>query len=88
MNTISGWVRKLIRLYYEAADPTVAELDPHYQSYGRLLGFLEDILHTCSWKSHNTFTNHYLKDITIFQDGLLRVGPIVAAQRVVPPRRF
>ena len=33
-------------------------------------------------------TNSYLKDISVFQEGFLRVDPIVAAQRVVPPRRL
>lgn len=44
---------------------------------------MEDILKACSWKSHNTFTSHYLKDVSGLMDGLHKLGPLVVAQKVV-----
>ena len=39
--------------------------------------FLEQILSSCYWRFHNTFTNFYLKDICWENDGILKLGPIV-----------
>ena len=95
MNTISGWIRKLIFICYDTAHPFAAKMtgtSTHaIRGMAASMAYsgsvdIQDILNACSWKSHNTFTSHYLKDISIFQEGLLRVGPVVAAQRVVPPR--
>jgi len=45
---------------------------------------MEDLVRSGSGKSHNTFTSHYLKDLTeIDSETLLRLGPLVAAQKVV-----
>ena len=44
---------------------------------------IDDILMAGNWRSHNTFTNHYLRDISQQEGDLLRIGPIVAGQKVV-----
>lgn len=44
---------------------------------------LEQVLQAASWRSHNTFTNHYLKDLSEQQEGLRKLGPLVVAQHVV-----
>ena len=46
---------------------------------------IEEILKNCSWKSHTTFSEFYLKDLTQVRDNLHSLGPITAAQKVVAP---
>ena len=43
---------------------------------------LEQILSACHWKSHNTFTQFYLKDVARADSELFHLGPVVAAQQV------
>ena len=43
---------------------------------------LEQILSGCHWKSHNTFTQFYLKDVAWADSELFHLGPVVAAQQV------
>ena len=45
---------------------------------------LEQILSVCHWKSHITFTQFYLKDVTWTDTELFHLGPVVAAQQVHP----
>ena len=42
---------------------------------------LEQILSACYWKSHNTFTQFYLKDVAWADSELFHLGPQVAAQQ-------
>ena len=46
---------------------------------------LESVMEACSWKAHNTFTDFYLKDLTLIRDDLLSLGPLSVAQTVVVP---
>ena len=39
---------------------------------------LEQILSACHWKSHNTFTQFYLKDVAWADSKLYHLGPVVA----------
>ena len=41
---------------------------------------LEQILSACHWKSHNTLTQFYLKDVACADSELYPMCPIVAAQ--------
>ena len=43
---------------------------------------LDQILSACHWKSHNTFTQFYLKDVAWADSELFHLGPVVAAQQV------
>ena len=43
---------------------------------------LDKILSACHWKSHNTFTQFYLKDVAWADSELFHLGPVVAAQQV------
>jgi hypothetical protein len=44
----------------------------------------EDILQAGSWKRHTTFTDFYLKDLSVLEgEDLIRLGPIVAAKKIV-----
>ena len=43
----------------------------------------EDIMSSCHWKSHNTFTQFYLKECTWSNNDDLSLGPFVTAQSIV-----
>ena len=40
---------------------------------------LEQLLLACHWKSHNSFTQFYLKDVAWADSELIHLGPVVAA---------
>ena len=46
---------------------------------------LEQVLGSCFWKSHNTFTTFYLKDVAwqSTDQSDFKLGPVVSAQHVV-----
>ena len=90
--TISSWLKQTILLAYENSDPESQQL---YQvkahdvrSMAASLAFkggisLNEILQACFWKSHNMFTNFYLKDLCWHNGQILKLGPIVSAQHVI-----
>ena len=91
-NTVSGWIRKLITECYQIAHKDVAELQgtsTHaIRGMAASLSFkwgadLEDVLEACSWASHTTFTEFYLKDISLSDNDKLSIGPLAVAQRVI-----
>ena len=43
---------------------------------------LDQILAAYHWKSHNTFTQFYLKDVAWADSELFHLGPVVAAQQI------
>ena len=45
---------------------------------------MDQIMQACHWKTHNTFPNFYLKDLT-WSDNNMFLGPVVAAQQVLDP---
>ena len=88
LNTISSWIRKVILVAYEHATPEVKQVckvkahDVRGMAASWALvkhASLDSILAACSWKSHSTFTNYYLKDLTKMQGDLYKLGPVVAA---------
>ena len=95
VNTVSGWVRKLIQFCYEHVDSRTAKLQgtsTHtIRGLASTLAFkgsasLEDIMSACSWKSHNTFSSFYLEDVAGIMDDLYKLGPISVAQSVLVPQ--
>ena len=47
---------------------------------------VDQIMQACHWKTHNTFTNFDLKDLTWSDnDNNMYLGPVVAAQQVLDP---
>ena len=90
--TISSWLKQTILLAYANSDSESQQL---YQvkahdvrSMAASLAFkggisLNEILQACFWKSHNTFTNFYLKDLCWHNGQILKLGPIVSAQHVI-----
>ena len=90
--TISQWIKHTIQTCYQSsdtADQQVTQVRAHdVRAMAASLAFkggisLEQVLSSCYWKSHNTFTNFYLKDICWENDDIFKLGPIVSAQHVV-----
>ena len=90
--TISSWLKQTILLAYESSDSEpqlLHQVKAHdVRSMATSLAFrggicLNEILEACFWKSHNTFTNFYLKDICWHNGQILKLGPIVSAQHVI-----
>ena len=90
--TISSWLKQTIQLCYETVDPAtlqslqvkahdVRAFAASHAFYGGVS--VDQILSACHWRSHNTFTSFYLKELAWQTDGQLSLGPFVAAQQVV-----
>lgn len=92
-NTISAWIKDVIVMAYKEGDDDqffrVTGIKAHQiRSMAASTAFhknvsLEGVMRACSWKSHNTFTQYYLKDVALLDGEMHRLGPIVAAQHVV-----
>ena len=91
-NTLSGWIRSLIRYSYEKCPNHVIQLSsakPHeVRGLAASVAWkvntpLPEILQAASWAHHNTFTSFYLKDVSVIKEELHALGPFVAAQKVV-----
>jgi len=90
-NTVSGWIRKLLTyIYKNAKDDTLrlAGTSTHaIRGMAATLAYrggvdLEEVLRACSWSSQTTFTDFYLKDVSVVQDNLSALGPLAVAQSV------
>ena len=95
-NTVSSWMRKLLHFVYKSAPDDVVKLSSARTHEVRALASsmafrgsieLEEVLRACTWKSANTFTTHYLRDVSAFSDDLHSLGPLVAAQSVIHPQK-
>ena len=89
--TISSWIKQTVILCYELSDQealTLHQVKAHdVRAFAASKAFqsgisLEQILSACHWKSHNTFTQFYLKDVAWADSELFHLGPVVAAQQV------
>ena len=89
--TISSWIKQTVILCYELSDQEALSLHQvkahDVRAFAASKAFqsgisLEQILSACHWKSHNTFTQFYLKDVAWADSELFHLGPVVAAQQV------
>ena len=89
-STISSWIKQAIQLCYAQADDKTIEFHQVKAHDVRALAAsrafqggvsVEQIMTACHWKSHNTFTNFYLKDLAMADREYLYLGPVVAAQQ-------
>ena len=89
--TISSWIKQTVILCYELSDHqahTLHQVKAHdVRAFAASKAFqsgvsLEQILSACHWKSHNTFTQFYLKDVAWADSELYHLGPVVAAQQI------
>lgn len=93
-STISLWIKTTIRLAYAAAGQDQFQLHRRSAHEVRALATswafthclsVRDVMAAASWKAHTTFSSFYLRDVSLIKDGMLHLGPVVAAQRVVQP---
>ena len=89
--TVSSWIKQTVILCYELSDQeslTLHQVKAHdVRAFAASKAFqsgisLEQILSACHWKSHNTFTQFYLKDVAWADSELFHLGPVVVAQQV------
>ena len=85
--TISSWIKQTVILCYELSDQdalTLHQVKAHdVRVFAMETGVsFEQILSDCHWKSHNTFTQFYLKDVAWADTELFHLGTVVAAQQV------
>ena len=89
--TISSWIKQTVILCYELSDQEAHQLHQvkahDVRAFAASKAFqsgvsLEQILSACYWKSHNTFTQFYLKDVAWADTELYHLGPVVAAQQI------
>ena len=89
--TISSWIKQTVILCYELSDHhahTLHQVKAHdVRAFAASKAFqsgvsLEQILSAFHWKSHNTFTQFYLKDVAWADSELYHLGPVVAAQQI------
>ena len=89
--TISSWIKQTVILCYELSNQealTLHQAKAHdVRAFAASKAFqlrvsLEQILSACHWKSHNTFTQFYLKDVAWANTELFHLGPVVAAHQV------
>ena len=87
--TISSWIKQTMS--YELSDQeahTLHQVKAHdVRAFAASKAFqsgisLEQILSACHWKSYNTFTQFYLKDVAWADSELYHLGPVVAAQQI------
>ena len=87
--TISSWIKQTVILCYELSDQeahTLHQVKAHdVRAFAASKVFqsgisLEQILSAYHWKSHNTFTQFYLKDVAWADSELYHLGPVVAAK--------
>ena len=89
--TISSWIKQTVIVCYKLSDQealTLHQVKAHdVRAFAASKAFqsgfsVEQILSACHWKSHNTFTQFYLKDVAGSDTELFHLGPVLAAQHV------
>ena len=91
-STVSSWLKKTIVLTHELASKDTCQLVGVKAHDVRAMASswalqksvsMDGILAACRWKNHSTFTQYYLKDLTVIREDMLQLGPIVAAQQLL-----
>ena len=89
--TVSSWIKQAIVLCYQMSDQQAQQLHQvrahDVRAFAASKAFqggvpLDQILAACHWKSHNTFTQFYLKDLAWADSDVYHLGPVVAAQQI------
>jgi len=92
VNTISSWISSLIAFVYRQPGQTALSLSGRsahdLRAYAASLVHkgcwsVEDILQSGSWSSSQVFLEHYLRDLSEQEQGLKRLGPLVAGKKVI-----
>ena len=89
--TISSWIKQTVLLCSQLSKEDAQQLHQvrahDVRAFAASKAFqggvsLDQILSACHWKSHNTFTQFYLKDVAWADSDLYHLGPVVAAQQI------
>ena len=87
--SLSSWLKAVVKLAYELIQPDELKALKVTGHQVRAIAAswatcsVDQIMKSCHWHSHNTFTSFYLKDLA-WEDGQnFSLGPIVAAQQVL-----
>ncbi len=90
--SISRWIKRAIQHSYKALssrDLGFMKIRAHeVRAISTSLAFsrrvpISDIMRAAYWRTHTTFSNFYLRSMVTHTDGILSLGPVVAAQRVI-----
>ena len=96
VNTLSAWVKKLIKWIYANANEQQLQLSSTSTHEARAvsasLAFqatfsMQEVMQACVWKAHTTFTDYYLRDMSYIMDELFTLGPLVMAGQVINNRQ-
>ena len=95
--SVSSWIKSTIKFCYtkvDNADIDLIGVKAHEtRAFAASKAFyrgisMDQIIQACHWKSHNTFTRFYLRDLAGQSDqseGSFQLGAFIAAQQVMPP---
>ena len=92
--TVARWLVATIQLAYSmtlnspelrrSGSTTAHEVRAIATSWAQYKGVaMNEVLDAATWSSHSTFSQHYMRDCSVMADGMLSIGPVVAAQHVV-----
>ena len=90
--SIANWIRKTIVLCYALAGDNTENLGRatvhEIRSLSASVKFdrnlsIDSLLKSCVWKNGNTFTKHYLRDVSVLSQELHRLPPLCMSQTVV-----
>ena len=91
-NTISSWLKQTVLLAYQLeakskelyANPKAHEIRSLSASLANHCNVaLAEILKSCYWATHTTFTSFYLKDVTVIANKLMKLGSLVVLGKVL-----
>lgn len=87
--SISNWIQRAVKAAYtDASEEEAAAISVRAHDLRGIAASwnlhqsipIGDILRAAQWRCHNTFTSFYLKDMTLQEDDILRLGPISVGQ--------
>ena len=87
-STISGWIQKTILDWYTNSPTPLLESHKGKSQQVRSMAAspafhrqscMEQIMRAGTWRCHKTFTDFYLKDLSLYSANLIQLGPVVAA---------
>ncbi len=91
INTISSWMKQTILMAYKLAQTSSGTSQSIRPRGHEIRAFsanrwqalrnvsITDILRSCRWKSVGTFTEFYLRDMTVFEDGMYAFAEVSKA---------
>ena len=89
-NTVSYWLRSVIKrayaLFHRDPPPRPRAYENRALANSLLFSrnfFVEQVVQAGVWRRHNTFTRQYLREMALVDEEVYRLGPVVAAQRVL-----